>query len=150
MTTITSCILTSCSAEFMNNGLLHSFKYGFIKKGVGMIRIDETINERGEFKEKPHATSSIPADLDLTQKNSSDAILLEIKKLYTDLTEYRYLSQEYIISVHNGNIPANKEYTAIFKTDNNVLFIEGDNTPIKFNEDSLKALCVNINSYAAV
>lgn len=145
--TTTSYILTSCSAEFMNNGLQHSFKYGFIKKGVGMIRIDETINERGEFKEKPHATAAIPADLDLTQINSNDAILLEIKKLYSDLTDYKYLSQEYAITVQHGDMLMNKEYTAIFKTGNNVLFIEGNNTPITFKENSLKTLCVNIDAY---
>lgn len=147
--TTTSYILTSCSAEFMNNGFQHSFKYGFIKKGVGMIRIDETINERGEFREKPHATSIIPADLDLTQTNSDDAILLEMQKLYAGLTEYKYLLQEYTISVQHSANGENKEYTAIFKAGNNLLFIEGNNTPIEFEENSLESLCTNIDSYIA-
>ena len=148
--TTTTCILTSCSAEFMHNGLQHSFKYGFVKKGVGMIRIDETINERGEFKEKPHATLNIPADLDLTQKNSTDNILIEMQSLYTDLTAYKYLSQEYKISVHNSDNALNKEYSAVFKTDNNVLFIGNETIPVHFKEDTLKTLCVNIDSYSIV
>ncbi|ABG59049.1 hypothetical protein CHU_1782 [Cytophaga hutchinsonii ATCC 33406] len=145
MSLTTSYILMSCSAEFMNKGLQHSFKYGFIKKGVGMIRIDETINERGEFKEKPHATDKIPFDLDLTQENGSDDIRLEMTRLYNDLSDYSYLSKEYKISVHNSS--SDKEYTVIFKTSGNELFVGENKIPVKITEESLSSLCANIHSY---
>ena len=150
MATITTCTLIACSAEFINNGFHHSFHYSFIKNGVGMIRIDETFNERGEFKERPHATRSIPADLDLTQKDFSDNILLELTKLYKDLSDYTYISQEYKISSHKKNVSGENEYIAIFKSSANLLFKGNDthSTPVEIKETSLKSLCANIDSYA--